>query len=127
MAWRPSRYLIAGLLDNRQPGKVVGWLRFAGVDAPILLNLDGDFHQDIRGTIVHLIGEADDAESSASNDVCGYMDGFDTVQTGAVGDMTAGREPVDYGSSPYFEWYSKTNGRVVLELSPKQVHVVGNC
>jgi hypothetical protein len=30
MAWRPSEYLIDGELDNTTPGKVTGWMRFAG-------------------------------------------------------------------------------------------------
>ena len=31
MAWRPNRYLLEGELDNTQPGKVTGWMRFAGL------------------------------------------------------------------------------------------------
>ena len=31
MAWRPSEYLIDGELDNTNPGKVTGWMRFAGM------------------------------------------------------------------------------------------------
>lgn len=31
-----------------------------------------------------------------------------------------------YVSYPYIEWYSKANGRVVLELDPSQVEILGN-
>jgi hypothetical protein len=31
MAWRPTEYLIEGELDNTTPGKVTGWMRFAGM------------------------------------------------------------------------------------------------
>ena len=31
MAWRPTEYLIEGELDNTNPGKVRGWMRFAGM------------------------------------------------------------------------------------------------
>jgi len=30
-----------------------------------------------------------------------------------------------YGDYPYIEWYSDANGRVVLELDPSQVEIVG--
>jgi hypothetical protein len=54
----------------------------------------------------------------------GYMTGFCLVQTGAAGEITAGRPPQDYVRYPYVEWYGN-NGRVVLELDPSQVEVVG--
>ena len=53
-----------------------------------------------------------------------YMRGFASKQTGSVGDMTAGLPPYDYGKHPYFEWYGE-NGRVVLELDPEQVEIIG--
>jgi len=51
------------------------------------------------------------------------MDGFAQTQRGSVGDMTAGREPVDYVSYPYWEWYAQ-NERVVVELEPDQVELL---
>ncbi|HUU82140.1 MAG TPA: DUF2958 domain-containing protein, partial [Phycisphaerae bacterium] len=54
-----------------------------------------------------------------------YLEGFSLTQTGEVGDMTAGLPPQDYVNYPYFEWYSEANGRVVLELEPDQVEVIG--
>jgi hypothetical protein len=44
------------------------------------------------------------------------MDGFASLQIGDVGDITA-------DGYPYIEWYSKANGRVVLELNPDQLTV----
>ena len=46
-------------------------------------------------------------------------------QTGKAGDITAGLPPRDYVEYPYIEWYSRANGRVVLELEPEQVQVIG--
>ena len=46
-------------------------------------------------------------------------------QTGKVGDITAGLPPQDYSSSPYIEVHSNQNGRIVLELEPEQVQVIG--
>jgi hypothetical protein len=42
-----------------------------------------------------------------------------------VGDITAGLPPRDYVNYPYVEWYGRENGRVVLELGPDEVEVIG--
>ncbi len=120
MAWRRTDCFIEGVLDNRVLGKVTGWMRFAGIKERIVFDLSGDFHRDIRGAKVRLRG---DGETSNAQEAEKYMEGFSTVQTGEVGDMTAGREPVDYVSYPYWEWYAQ-NGRVVIELEPDQVEIL---
>ena len=120
MAWRPTEYLIEGELDNRNPDKVTGWMKFAGMKEKITFNLEGNFHRDIRGAKVRLCG---DGESANFEEAEKYMEGFAQHQTGCVGDMTAGREPVDYVSYPYWEWYAQ-NGRVVVELEPDQVEIL---
>ena len=120
MAWRPHEQLVEGELDNTVPGKVTGWIRFVGMKEVVKLDLVGDFHRDIRGTKVRLSGCARDNEEAKQ-----FLESFSPVQTGEVGDMTAGLPPQDYVAYPYFEWYSEANGRVVLELDPEQVEVVG--
>jgi len=120
MAWRPTEYLIEGELDNRNPGKVTGWMKFAGMQKNVTFNLEGDFHRDIRGAKVRLRG---DGESANAEEAEKYMEGFAQHQTGSTGDMTAGREPADYVSYPYWEWYAE-NGRVVVELEPDQVELL---
>jgi hypothetical protein len=119
MAWRPNRYLQHGIIDNRLPGKITGELRFHGLEDPVVLELEGDFHRDIRGTRIHLYEDGDEATSDAEE----YMKGFDLLQVGQAGDITAGLEPADYVDYPYVEWYSESNGRVVLELEHDQVVV----
>ncbi len=121
MAWRPNEQLIEGVLDNTVPNKVTGYMLFAGMKERVLFDLSGNFHRDIRGSKVELkgSGESVDIEKSA-----GYMEGFSAIQKGKAGDMTAGKEPVDYVDYPYFEWYSEANGRVVLELEPEQVELL---
>jgi hypothetical protein len=121
MAWRPSEYLINGELDNTTPGKVTGWMRFAGLKDNVTFDLNGNFHRDIRGAKIRLKGDgrADDPEAA------GYMDGFALQQIGDVGDITAGREPRDYVAYPYIEWYGEDNGRVVIELDSEQVQIIG--
>ena len=46
MTWRPNKYLIEGELDNTKPGKVTGWLRFAGLQGTVTVDLKGDFDRD---------------------------------------------------------------------------------
>lgn len=121
MAWRPNKYLLEGELDNTQPGKVTGWMRFAGLERKVTFELQGDFHRDIRGAKIRFRGEGrvDDPEAAS------YMDGFALKQTGKVGDITAGGPPADYVSYPYVEVFSDQNGRIVLELEDEQVQVIG--
>ena len=121
MAWRPTERLIEGELDNTISGKVTGWMRFAGKKEKVVLDLEGDFHRDIRGAKVRLLGNGESANTEES---ARYMEGFSTVQKGNVGDMTAGLLPQDYGDSPYFELYSDQNGRIVIELEPGQIEIL---
>ena len=90
MAWRPTRYLIDGELDNTQPGKVTGWMRFAGMQDVVKLELSGDFHRDIRGAAIRLTGQA--RETGATQ----FMEGFCSRQPGQAGDITAGHRLTCY-------------------------------
>ena len=99
MAWRPYEQFIEGILDNTVPGKVTGWMRFAGMKDKVFFDLEGNFHRDIRGAKVRLRGDGESADAEESAE---YMKGFALVQKGEVGDMTAGREPADYVSYPYY-------------------------
>lgn len=121
MAWRPNEQFIEGVLDNTVPGKVTGWMRFAGMKENIVFDLEGDFHRDIRGAKVRLRG---DGEAADVNEASKYMESFSKLQKGNVGDMTAGLPPHDYTTYPYFEWYGEDNGRVVIELEPDQVEIL---
>lgn len=121
MAWRPTQYVLEGELDNTMPGKVTGWMRFAGVNEKVTFDLKGDFHRDIRGAKIHFIGDGRKDDLAAAS----YMDGIAVHQTGKVGDITAGLPPHDYVAYPYIEWFSDDNGRVVIELEAGQVEVIG--
>ena len=95
MAWRPTQYLVEGELDNTVLGKVTGWMKFRGKKEKITFDLKGDFHRDIRGTKIKF------SNPEPNKVVKKYMKLFNTLQTGEVGDITAGNEPVDYVSYPY--------------------------
>ena len=122
MAWRPTEYLLEGELDNTNPGKVTGWMRFAGMKEKVTFDLKGNFHRDIRGAKIHFTGNGWDGDPKAPS----YMHGMSVEQTGEVGDITAGLPPADYVSGQvYIEWYSEANGRVVIELAQDQLEVIG--
>jgi len=120
MTWRPSDYLLEGELDNRTPGKISGWLRFAGLAEKVLVDLDGDFEPDIRGRRIGLTGRRFCNLVSATK----YMGGFAVKQCGKAGHITAGWPPQSWTDYPYIEWYSASNDRVVLYLEPHQVSLV---
>ena len=83
--------------------------------------MEGNFHRDIRGAKIRFCGDgnADDPEAAS------HMEGFALQQTGRAGDITAGLPPRDYSDTPYLEIYGDQNGRIVLELEPEQVEVIG--
>src|SRR5713101_2263902 len=93
MAWRPNENLIDGELSNRIPGKVTGWMRFFRRRMPplrVAFDLAGDFHEDIRGSDIALKNDAPTDKNISLERDGTYMEGFDPVQRGTVGDMTAG-------------------------------------
>ena len=122
MAWRPNEQFIEGVLDNTVPGKVTGWMRFAGMDERVVFDLEGNFHRDIRGAKVRLRGDGESADRSKAEK---YMESFSKLQKGRVGDITGGFSPADYvEGSVYVEWYSEDNGRCVLELAQDQIELL---
>jgi hypothetical protein len=120
MTWRPTKYLLAGELDNSKPGRVTGWLRFAGLKETVTVHLEGDFNRDIRGAKIILAGRYTGTALEAED----AMEGFAERQTGVVGHITAGLSPQAYTPYPYLEWISDSNDRVVLMPEAKQVTVV---
>ena len=91
MAWRPTECLIDGELDNRSPGKVTGWMRFfrrGRKPLKVTFDLEGDFHEDIRGKMIVLRNP--EPRDRVMGLLQGYMDGFARVQRGTAGDITAG-------------------------------------
>jgi hypothetical protein len=121
MAWRLTEQLMQGILDNTEPNRVTGWIQFAGLSERVILNLEGNFHRDIRGAKIRFTGEgkADDPEAAR------YLEGFSLTQTGKVGDITSGGPPFDYGKDVYIEWYGIENGRVVIEPDPNRIEIIG--
>jgi hypothetical protein len=122
MVWKLNEQLFGGELSNEVRGLVTGFLIFRGMAGPVILRLKGNFHRDIRGATIKLFGMPDLTDEEQAKE---YLEHFSSYQTGCVGDITAGMEPFDFANYPYIEWYSYENGRVLLELLPEQLRVVG--
>lgn len=130
MAWRLANHVISGELDFRRRGHVFGEIVLAGWTVPIRLELEGCPHRDLAGVRLRF--------SNPESPKPFAEDGFAPTQVGAVGDMTASRKvkvptipieeigqyylakipiPYEWGNSIYLEWFSSTNGRVVIEAA----------
>ena len=121
MAFRPTRHLMEGELDNTRLGRVTGWIQFAGMKGTVVLNLRGNFHRDIQGAKIRITGNT----RWESSEAIARMRGFSRFQNGKVGNITAGLPPADFGAYPFIEWYSEENGRVVIEPDRNHIEVIG--
>lgn len=135
MAWRIQEQVVRGEIDNRTPGRVVGRLWLVGRDEPVELELEGNPWRDLAGHFLKFTNpEAKPGDGP----------GLTAYQQGRVGDMTASRKvkvpectmeelrefykakqpfPWHWGNSLYLEWYSTTNGRVVIEAAHYQLEL----
>ena len=135
MAWRIDEAVLRGEIDNRVRGRVTGRIWFAGRAEPVELDLAGDAWRDLAGRRL---------EFSNPDPKSGDLKGLAARQTGTVGDLTASRKvkvpevsmdelmklfeqrkpfPWHWGNSLYLEWFSATNGRVVIESAAFQLTV----
>jgi hypothetical protein len=130
MAWRIDEAVTHGEIDNTVEGLTTGRVWLAGRDEPLVLSLVGDCWRDLAGTRLRFENPRPLAEADVR--------GLAVRQHGIVGDMTASRKtkapPVDDGpprdpdddgragsfewrNTLYLEWFSETNGRVVIETT----------
>ena len=130
MAWRIADNVVRGELDNQTPGLVQGKIWLAGREAPLSLTLSGNGHKDLAGCKLTFSNPAPKADPTIK---------LNAEQTGVVGDMTAARkvrviENLDYeaikedepftehmANALYLEWFSETNGRVVIESTDYEI------
>ena len=135
MAWRIDEQVIRGEIDSRTRGHMRGRLWLMGREQPVLLELDGNPWRDLAGHVLRF---------SNPEPKPGNLDGLTEMQAGAAGDITASRKvkvpdcsmdelmefysarkpfPWHWGNSIYLEWFSKTNGRVVIESATYQLEL----
>jgi hypothetical protein len=137
MAWRLEEFLVRGEIDNRWRGRVTGRLWFVGRTGPVELDLAGNAWRDLAGRRLVFTNRQPKP---------GQPTEFAARQTGVVGDITASRKvkvpeipleqigeyyaahkpwPWHWGNALYLEWFSTTNGRVVLESADYELTVSG--
>ncbi|MCH8473622.1 MAG: hypothetical protein LAT55_00155 [Opitutales bacterium] len=127
MAWRISEQVISGEIDNRTKGRVTGFLELANGSGRIVLDLEGNAHPDLAGSLIRFTNPRAQP---------GPLEEFPPEQRGLAGDMTASHRvkdllvPVEtflkmdeearskayrWANCLYLEWYRHLNGRVVIE------------
>jgi hypothetical protein len=135
MAWRIEEQVVRGEIDNRTRGRVTGKIWLVGRDEAVELELEGNPWRDLAGHFLKFTNP--EAKPGTGSDLAAY-------QQGSVGDMTASRKvkvpecsmdelmefykakqpfPWHWGNSIYLEWYSTTNGRVVIEAAHYQLEL----
>lgn len=132
MAWRITDLVVEGELDNTVKGRVRGWLRLAGCDEVVRLELRGNCRPDLAGWRFRIVRLQPVPAWAEPVD----LDGFATEQIGEAGDILAEQilrhydcpveellariragepPPEDLRPALYLEWYSDRNGRVVIQ------------
>lgn len=135
MAWRIAKYVTKGELDNREKGLIMGSVWFSGKTAPIRLELRGNFLRDMAGRAITFENPAPMPADAMA---------LDELHVGFTGDMTASRkdtvvemapsEQTGTSGSPtglparkvnklFLEWFSETNGRIVIESTEFRVEL----
>ncbi|MFT5525263.1 MAG: hypothetical protein ACI9G1_003046 [Pirellulaceae bacterium] len=142
MAWRLSDWVLEGELDNTTLGWAIGWVRLRDRDEPLQLKLAGNCHPDLAGRkfkIVRIDPIPDWIEHNSYTHIT-------TDQSGTIGDVTADqmlqhfecscdefvertyagdRPPTSLRKSLYLEWFSHSNGRVVIQCTRLAVERIG--
>ncbi len=124
-----------GEIDNTVEGRTSGRLWVVGREQPVVLDLNGDCWRDLAGTRLTFRNPEPKPQPGAD---------LAPVQCGVVGDMTASRKnkvplvsedelaglyaakqeiPFCWKNTLYLEWFSETNGRVVIETCDFELEV----
>ena len=132
MAWRLEDSVARGEIDNRTRGSVEGKVWLAGRSDPLVLRLAGNCRGDLAGCLLVFSNPAPKPDSSLT---------LASDQRGVAGDITASHkvrviEGFDYeaikageklpehlANAVYVEWFSETDGRVVIESADYEISV----
>lgn len=135
MAWRIDEQVVRGEIDNRSKGRVTGRIWMTGREEPVELEFTGNPWADLAGHTLRFRNPQPKP---------GLLDSFNPRQKGVVGDITASRKvkipdcseeefikcyeerrpfPWHWANSLYLEWFSLTNGRVVIESGSFELEI----
>jgi hypothetical protein len=137
MAFRIHDSVLRGEIDNRLKGNVRGKVWLEGRAEPLVLELKGNAHPDLAGCLLTFI-------NPGSHIGHPHLEALTALQRGAAGDITAARKvrvfdipfeeayamlnrkekpPKHLANSLYVEWFSETNGRVVIESADYELTI----
>ncbi len=137
MAFRIHDSVVRGEIDNRRKGIVRGRIWVHGQAEPVKLELKGNAHPDLAGCLLKF-------ENPLKTTPHPGLDSLQRLQRGTIGDLTASRKvrvfdlpfeeayamikrgekpPEHMANSLYLEWFSETNGRVVVESADYRLDV----
>ncbi|HUC84365.1 MAG TPA: hypothetical protein VL970_04160 [Candidatus Acidoferrales bacterium] len=127
MAFRIHDNVVRGEIDNRVKGTVRGKIWLMGVAEPLVLELKGNAHPDLAGCLLTFVNPRQAAPLA-------HAEHLNPLQRGGIGDLTASRKvrvstakeslhrlqekarpPTRWANCLYLEWFSESNGRVVIE------------
>lgn len=135
VALRLQNSVLRGEIDNRVRGRILGKLWLVGVHEPLHLALEGNCWRDMAGSVTRF-------EVSGSAIAPSRLPAV--VQSGFVGDMTVSRKqralqvplqdalrliaerrqvPSQWSNGLYFEWFSRSCGRVIVEATRFQAEI----
>lgn len=135
MAFRIDKAIVKGWLDNTSPGVTRGALEILGIDRPVKLVLRGNCWRDLAGTRIDFTNPKPEFQSD-------IVAALQPLQRGVVGDMTASHRvraplievdeigdlptseiPIGWKNALCLEWFSLTNGRVMVDTTSYQISI----
>jgi len=137
MAFRIHDSVVRGEIDNRSKGVVGGKIWIEGRDSPVVLELQGNAWPDLAGCLLTFTNPLKRIPHQ-------HLDSLHPIQRGGIGDLTASRKvrafdvplqealdmihrkekpPEHMANCLYLEWFSETNGRVVIESADYELKI----
>lgn len=137
MAFRIHDSVVRGEIDNRVKGVVRGKIWVEGRAEPVTLELKGNAWPDLAGCLLKFTNSQQRVPHHG-------LDSLNPQQDGRAGDITASRKvrvmeipmpeaylmkkrgehvPEHMANSLYLEWFSRQNGRVVIESADYQLDI----
>jgi hypothetical protein len=137
MAFRIHDSVVRGEIDNRVRGIVRGKIWLEGRAEPMTLELKGNAHPDLAGCLLTFTNPLKRIAHP-------HLELLTLLQRGTAGDLTASRKarvldvpvaeaytmskrkekpPEHFANSLYLEWFSETNGRVVIESTDYELTI----
>lgn len=139
MALRLGSAIKCGWIDNTTPGITLGGIELVGMQQPLKLILKGNCWRDLAGSRLDFVNPDPRLQDN-------ILEVIHSLHRGVVGDMTASQKvkvplisqeefieyleankeiPYEWKNSLHLEWFSLTNGRVILQTTGFELKLSG--